>query len=94
MKKVIFRIEKDPFAPNVFKYLAVFPNEEAPLGRVCVVPFYKNGDEWRFDSEMEVTYNYMKKCQIIYKKDPIVPTLVQALKEKFGGTYFVSDKII
>ena len=93
-EKVIFRIEKDPYMPNVDKFLAIFPEDEANRGHICAVPFYMKGEHWYFEPYGEISYRYMYRCRIIHKRNPIVPILVAVLEERYGGTYKVVEKII
>ena len=93
-ERVIFRRDYDPYM-KIEKYLACFPDDEANIGNIAYVPIYFNGKDERpcHDVYAEMPLDYYYKKKIIYKTDPIVNKLVDALKYFYEGEYKVVEKI-
>ena len=90
-ERVIFRRTFDPYM-KIEKYLAIFPDDEANPGNICYVPIYKNGEKWWHECYEEGDYFLIQKAKIVHKNDHIVETLVNVLKDFYGGDYKVCYK--
>lgn len=94
MEKVIFRREYNKYTKE-WGYLAIFPDDPANPGRYSAVPFKEDGyGKWSFEPVCEIDYNYMLSQKIIHKKDGIIPILVKALENRYGGKYEAYEKIM
>lgn len=92
-EKVIFREEYDPYTKS-WGYLAIFPEDEANLGRVACIPFHKDRfNSWVFEPYTEADINYVLSKKIIHKNDPRIPDLVDALENQYDTNVTVVEKI-
>lgn len=93
MQKVIFREEYDKNTDE-WGFLAIFPEDEANLGRVGVIPFkIRNGKPW-YEPYGEADINYVLKKQIIHKDDERIPELVEAIERRIDDRVQVVEKIM
>ena len=93
-EKVIFRHTFDPYA-EIWKYMCIFPEDEANRGNVCCVNIWKDKyGKWLHDCYYEADRYYVLEQKIIHKNDPIVPELVAALKGFYDGEYKVCERMV
>ena len=93
-ERVIFRTEWNEYLDKD-TLLAVFPDDDANLGRICYVPFYFLGDEtiwYEPYGEMAVDYYYRNTKPV--KDAELIGKCIQALTVRYGGKYQSMQKII
>lgn len=94
MEKLILRREYDPFM-KMWKYLAVFPEERANIGRICCVAFYFNCyNQVVFEPfcEADLGYYYKKTKRIKAKSDE-AEKCKTALEKYYNTTFRLMEKI-
>ena len=97
-ERVIFRREYDPYM-EMWKYLAVFPDDLSDSGRIGAIPFYRknfSAMEWWFEPYGEVAFPYYYGTKIIHKNDPVVHELLKAVEDYFEykpGEFKVCEKL-
>lgn len=96
-ERVIFRREYDPYM-EMWKYLCIFPDDPANPGMVSCLSMYKEvhygTNKWIYEPLSEANIFYIYKQKIVHKNDPIIPELVQVLKDIYGGEYRVMEKVV
>lgn len=91
-EKVIFRKVFDPFM-KIWKYMCIFPDEEANLGCVGCVEIWEENGKWWHDPYCEIHIFNTYKCKIIHKTDEIVPKLINALHKLYDCDFEAVEKI-
>lgn len=93
MQKVIFREEYDKYTEE-WGFLAIFPEDEANRGRVCVIPFkIRDGKPW-YEAYGEADIDYVLSKKIIHKNDERIPELVEAIEKRIEDTVQVVEKMM
>ena len=92
MQDVIFREEYNPYTKE-WGFLAVFPEDPARKGYICVLPFCFRGDTPWFESLDEADISYVLSKKIVHKNDERVPKLLEALEKYCDDTFRVVEKI-
>lgn len=93
-ERLILRREYDYYL-KTWKYLAVFPDERANVGKVACLPFYFSHEEVIFESFCEASLEYYYK-----KTKCIKANLEEAIKckialEKYYNTEFrIAEKVV
>lgn len=86
-ERVIFRTAFDPYM-KIWKYLAVFPDDEANAGHIVAVPFWFKHDGKRVIEPLtEIALEYYYKTKLIHKNSKIIDTLIDALKYFYGNEF-------
>lgn len=93
MEKVIFREEFNPYT-ETDGFLAIFPNDEANLGRVGTIGFYFIDKRPVFEPYGEADINYVLGKKIIHKNDDRIPMLVEAIENHIGDKVQVVEKMM
>ena len=87
-ERVIFRKEYDPYR-KIWGFLACFPDDEANLGRIQAIPFYKGMYEWESYGLTEVSMEYYYAKKIIHKGTDEASDCLKVLKSFFPDEEFV-----
>lgn len=94
MERVIFRAHYNPFVSST-AYLAVFPDVSANVGRFAAVAFHFEDGRAVFEPFDEISHDYyFKKTRLVSKVSSEMPSLLSALKERYGETFRAVDKIM
>lgn len=86
MQKVIFREEYNKYTDE-WGFLAIFPEDEANLGRVVILPFVFRGKKAVFEPFGEGDIDYVLRKKIVHKNDERIPMLVDAVER------YIDDKV-
>lgn len=93
MQKVIFREEYDKYT-NEWGFLAIFPEDEANIGCVGVIPFkIRDGKPW-YEPYGEADIDYVLSKKIIHKNDERIPELVDAIEKRIEDRVQVVEKML
>ena len=92
-ERVIFREEKNPYAPNGKSFLAVFPDEEANPGRINCLPFYCENEITYYAPYCECSCEYYYSTRIVHKGTEEAARCLQAIERYFDGKFTVCEKL-
>lgn len=99
-ERVIFREEKNPYAPGTPYYLAVFPDDKSTRGRIACVTFhfgklydFRDDECAIFESLCECDYGYYLSTKIIHKRDPRAEKLLKAVSEYYKAPFRIVEKL-
>ena len=92
MNKVIFREEHNEYTGKT-DYLAIFPEDEANIGRVqaCCIEYIDDVPYYYHD---EIDYAYMLRQKIIHKNDKRIPKLLRDIERIEDMKFVVAEKIM
>ena len=92
MQKVIFREEYNKYTDE-WGFLAIFPEDEANLGRVVILPFVFRGEKAIFEPFGEGDIDYVLRKKIVHKNDERIPMLVDAVERYIDDKIQVVEKV-
>lgn len=93
MERVIFRKEKNPYAPGGESFLVVFPDDEANPGRLGCVSFYFENGRTYYEPYGECSREYYYGTRIIHKGTEEAARCLQAIEAYYDGKYKVCEKL-
>lgn len=93
MQKVIFREEFDKYTEEL-GYMAIFPEDEANVGCVGIIPFKIRNGKPIYEPYCEADIDYVMTNKIIHKNDERIPELVEAIENRIEDRVQVIEKIM
>ena len=93
-ERVIFRRNKNQYAPNRREYLCIYPDDQANPGHYLYTTIWRDVyGKWTMGCHCEGKQTYFLEQKIVHKTDPIIPVLLEALKNIYGYEFEAVERI-
>ena len=90
---VIFRREFDQYR-QAETFLAVFPQDEANIGRFAALPFAFNNGRPVFEPYCEIAQQYYyKNTRIVHKNTELAEKLLKTIEDFYGEQFEVRERM-